>query len=61
MGFTEPQCNAAIRSCGGSGVSSVDDLVAWILENGDQIDEEEEVVVKKERKEVRKGGGGGKR
>jgi len=54
MGFTEPQGNAAIRACGGSGVSSVDDLINWILENGEKIneEEEEEVVVKKvERKE----------
>ena len=38
MGFTPEQCSAAVSACGKGGVSpSADDLVAWILENGDEF------------------------
>ncbi|GMH91736.1 hypothetical protein TrST_g1835 [Triparma strigata] len=33
MGFSQDQCEDAIRACGGNGVTSADDLIAWILEN----------------------------
>ena len=33
MGFTEGQARAALKACGGSDVSCLDDLVAWIFEH----------------------------